>query len=359
MVQVINDPHRNQSFGSSLATGLGSALEGLVSHKVGQLKERQGIHALKNAFTDLPEATAAYISKLPAKEQVQLLQSLSEQSRQQQMQQQPDMQEQEMMKYMPEFLKSEESKQAFTPEEHAKLSQQFAQQQPQQQNPSPNQEQPQGVKLSQIGSPKGVNVNVKLSPENQAFIKKSQTAAEYADEITPLLDEVEDILSRGQFETGTYSALKASINPALLEGDTQLLHNTLQNILTKQTSAESQGQGRGSDLLRKMIAEGKLSLGQSPENLESVIKRLRKDIAHKKMVANIGNELVASGKVPSNLSEKARQLATHEEEKFERLADDKKVQYLLDNPQKMLHIRSLDLDGKKYYRDENNNWVEE
>lgn len=76
MVQVINDSNRNKSIGSSFATGIGSALEGLVKYKVGQKQQQHQTDILKQLGVTSQEAD--YLSQLPPKEQLQALQMFSQ-----------------------------------------------------------------------------------------------------------------------------------------------------------------------------------------------------------------------------------------------------------------------------------------
>lgn len=210
--------------------------------------------------------------------------------------------------------------------------------------------------LRDVGTGGKGGKEVKLTPQNDRFVKKAESDVEFAEEVLPLLDEVEEIVARGKYKHGASEVLKSKIDPSLLTGDTQTLHNTLQNILTIQSNAASRGQGRGSDLLRKMIAEGKLGIGQEPKTLRHRLDAIKKDVLKKKHAASVLAEIEESGKIPVNLADKVRSRVTAEQEKFNRLSDAKKVEYLFNNPKKLTYIRTLEYDGKNYVRDENDNW---
>lgn len=275
------------------------------------------------------------------------------------------------------YLQTPQGQQEYTPEQAQTIKQGIAQDRQKSANPVQNMQataSPAQQQLSEAeklilasGSPLQLNqakaINelrsgkaAKLSPQNDRFIKHAETDVEFADEVLPLLDEVEEIVARGQYKRGPAEVLKAKIDPSLLTGDTQALHNTLQNLLTKQAAAETKG-GRGSDLLRKMVAEGKLSIGQEPATLEKRLDAIRKDVIKKKHTASVAADIQESGKVPINLAEKVRSTVKAEQEKFDRLSDAKKVEFLLSNPKKLTYIRDIDYNGNVWVRDENNNWV--
>lgn len=120
----------------------------------------------------------------------------------------------------------------------------------------------------------------KLSKADEKFDTKVVNDVETAQDIVGLLDSIDEIIDRGDFGYGGGASLVPNaLLSTVYNEDTQALNNLFNALIVKQSAAESQG--RGSDLLRKMIAEGKLSLGQHPEVMKFVSKRLREEQGHK------------------------------------------------------------------------------
>jgi hypothetical protein len=182
----------------------------------------------------------------------------------------------------------------FSPEQAAALQSLPEQQRNQilqrlQQNPQVQQRTQQKLGLGQALQRQAVagkaGAAPKLNPADQKFDTKVVNDVEPAAEIIDILDQIDEVLGREQYSYGALTdwapqSLKGATQNLFgtPEGkaDTLLLDNLMNALLTKQTLAESQGQ-RGSDLLRNMIRAGKLNLGQPPEVLRDISKRLRKD----------------------------------------------------------------------------------
>src|ERR1700677_5367533 len=75
------------NFGGKLAEGinqgLSSGLQTLANQKLERMQRKAAQHDLLSAFPDIPKEAAAYISTKPAKEQMQILEMLGNQRRQQ------------------------------------------------------------------------------------------------------------------------------------------------------------------------------------------------------------------------------------------------------------------------------------
>ncbi len=254
MVQVINDPNRNQSFGGSLAKGINSALEGLVHHKVSQIQQKatqqrtaSGLQSLLN----IPSKEAHQLASLDPKilEQVvkqkmqapqeeafaQALSGLLGTGQQEQVGQQmtspepenvvgkytpwkPDMTEEEqLLSQLPDFLESEEGKQ-LTPEQRQYLEQQIPSKQqvnPSQQ-PKPRLNSKNALELAKIG--------ISLNKEEKALKHKEKAAAQketqkYYDQVLladksakeadDRLNKMEKLVKKGDLpNSALYGALK-------------------------------------------------------------------------------------------------------------------------------------------------------
>ena len=139
----------------------------------------------------------------------------------------------------------------------------------------------------------------KLNPADQKFDTKVVNDVEPAREILDILDQIDEVLARKEYSygAGTFWApdvLKGATQDWLGtpqgKADTQLLNNLFNALLAKQMQAEAMGQ-RGSDILRKTQAAGKLNLGQPPEVLMDVAKRLREEQEHREFLGEARNML--------------------------------------------------------------------
>lgn len=273
MVQIVNDPNYGKS---GLMQGINSALEGLVSHKVGQMQQKQREQTLSNAFPDIPKGALQFLSQLPPKEQMEALQGLGEQSRAQQEQQQGTMgqagepSEEELLKHLPEFLNTPESKQLFTPEEHADLLKQISQQQVQQPE--------KGLKLSQLGAGKGKNlveINFKqqqqIDKSNAPFLKTMNEYVTNAESRKKLAQEALDLVESGKVTSGLTGLLPESLLTALDEADSDFVKLTGQ--LANEKAVELRGPVGKAKLEAAARTKAKLS-----DPKEAQINALKREI---------------------------------------------------------------------------------
>lgn len=250
MVQVINDPNRNQSLGGSLVNGLSSALQGLVSHKVGQIQQKQSqqktAHGLQALLPDISTKEAHNLalldpkileqvvkSKMQAPQEEAFAQALSgllgneqpvQQPQQQTAPQQQLTEEQELLQHVPQFFASEAGKKAFTPEQQkflleevAKRNQQAPQvQQPQVQAPKPRLNAKNALELAKLGLQTRKDEKVLAHKEKAAAQKETQKyydqvllADKGAKEADDRLNKMEKLVKKGNLpNSALYGALK-------------------------------------------------------------------------------------------------------------------------------------------------------
>ncbi len=75
-IQVLNDPSRNAN-SQALASGINSAIQGLVQHKVGQIQQQKDAADIRSAFPELPHGAVNFLASQPAKERMEFLQQYS------------------------------------------------------------------------------------------------------------------------------------------------------------------------------------------------------------------------------------------------------------------------------------------
>lgn len=155
-------------------------------------------------------------------------------------------------------------------------------------------------------------LNVKLAPLDEKYAERVQNRAEIADEIEPILDNIEQILKKGPYSSknpeGFNTGFIESLSPVglLKNSTTQDLNNLINALITKQATLESQG--KGSDLLRNMIKDGKLSLAQKPTSLNNTFERLKKSNEEDQKKAETLQGILQrnEGKSVGNLREKVK-----------------------------------------------------
>lgn len=166
------------------------------------------------------------------------------------------------------------------------------------------------IKSSREG---GHTLNVKLSPIDEKYAERVESRAEVADEIEPILNDIGSILKKGPYDSkknpeGYNTGLIESYSPISLlkNSTTQDLNNLMNALITKQSTLESQG--KGSDLLRNMIKDGKLSLGQTPKSLQNTYERLVKANKEDQDKAKTLEGIISQneGKSVSNLRDKVK-----------------------------------------------------
>jgi len=181
--------------------------------------------------------------------------------------------------------------------------------------------------------------------ENKKFNEDLDKELLNVTKVDKVLDEVESLLDKvGYFDTG----LIGSSKPKTLRSNVaQRLDQEFNKLIVLESKI--QGQGRGSDLLRRMVKEGKFSLEQSPEVMRENLRELRgvnqsvRDLgeARKRVLKQAG------GEQPEDLSS----LVLQEVEKNE-FSD-----YDWQHPELWESGSVIEKDGKTY-RQNNNKWVQ-
>lgn len=188
--------------------------------------------------------------------------------------------------------------------------------------------------------------------ENTPFKEELRKDIEFGTDIKRVLDNIEQSLGRGA-KTGLIAANSPNF---LLDEETQGIRRNLADLVT--LSSQAKGQGRGSDLLRKMIKEGKISLDMDPAAIKNAIGEMRSALNFDESVLESADEIIQknNGKEPKDLFKKARDLAIKKEHKFNRMTSLEKFKFLIDNPKERKDIRQFEYDGQIYVRDDNDNW---
>jgi len=194
----------------------------------------------------------------------------------------------------------------------------------------------------------------KLPPTDKKFLENLESKVEFADELLPIIDEIQDLLDEGEYTTG----IIASYTPNSILGkfpfgkNTQELDNRLSKLLAKYTQAE--GKGRGSDLMRKLIKEGKLGIGQKPEVIQGALDQLRNEQEKIVLTDQARHELFEKNgeRYPADIAYKARQLAAKKE------MDMKKREKLLPDINSVPDDEGIDINGVVYVKNPTNTrWV--
>lgn len=253
MVQVINDPNRNQSVGGSAVNALSSALQGLVHHKVGQIQQKQE-HAktAKGLQSLLPELSAkdahglamldpkileqVVKQKLQAPQEEAFAQAISgllggEQQvpQQQALSQQQLSEDQDILQHIPAFLESEQAK-SLNPQERqffeqkllAGQQQNAAKVQPQVEEPvksaapKPRLNSKNALELAKLGLSLKKDEKVLAHKEKAAAQKETQKyydqvllADKGAKEADDRLNKMEKLVKKGNLpNSALYGALK-------------------------------------------------------------------------------------------------------------------------------------------------------
>lgn len=260
MVQVINDPNRNQ--GNSAVNALSTALQGLTQHKVNEMQQKKKAQSLGNAFSDIPQGALEYLSQLPPKEQLSALQSLGQSQKEQQT---SEPTEEEMLKHLPAFMESPEAQELFTPEERQNILQQISQ--PQQKS--------SGLKLSQLGSPAGKSLDInfkhqeKIDKYNAPFLKTMNEYVTNAESRKKLAQEALELVESDKVTSGLKGLVPESILTALDSADSDFVKLTGQ--LANEKAVELRGPVGKAKL--EAAARTKAKLSDPKEAQISALKR--------------------------------------------------------------------------------------
>ncbi len=202
-MNVINDPSLG-SFGRSVGTGLGKALEKLAESKYKQIEER---HNIKKA-TDTgaySEQDAAFIQSLPEKNRWEAYQALA-QERGQTPTQNAYQGIPEQMSGLQQFNQDVQAnrqmqgmqKQPMQPQQQMQQAQQQFQQ-PQQQ---PQQQQSFAQRLQGGSSPQKTRNQAQIDKQNAPYLKGATKAYEVAQQSEEILNQMEELLNTGKVASG-------------------------------------------------------------------------------------------------------------------------------------------------------------
>ncbi len=296
MVQVINDPNR-QTYGQTLSKSLSSALEGLASHKIGQMQAKhqqtrtaQSLESLLGvsskeahnlALLDPKILEHVVKNKLAAPSEEAFAQALGLGGPSQSPQTaQPESEGNELLKYIPEFLESEEGQKTFTPEQRQEIMQKMTSQQTQpqtqpqgQQKASPRLKADQAFKLAQLGEAKQQNINQENKPTIERITQAAEpkrilrSEAKEALRLFNLRDEKGNRIA----QVGTIKGL----TPSSFQNDvTQALVAKLNDIVIKKSES-----GKGVPHRARLALErlSKADVWQKPAAVEYLLKDIISD----------------------------------------------------------------------------------
>jgi hypothetical protein len=145
-----------------------------------------------------------------------------------------------------------------------------------------------------------------ISKEDQQFGLDLSKRIEYGRKIEKNLDEIDSLVEKPDINWGLIAS-KAPIST--LNTNTKKLVNKFAQVLGQQVQASSQG--RGSDLLRKIIQEGKFTLEQGPEVWREVSAGLREDVEYDNELYKARHNILKEygGKPPQELAYLTRERA--------------------------------------------------
>jgi hypothetical protein len=269
MVQIINDPRSNpyQALASSAGRGLSAGLQNILNQKI-EAMQRKPIRQELEALNISPE-DAAFISRLPPKEQLAALQAYQYQSQQ--------------------------------PQEQNGIQAMQGGYQPQQQQYQPHapqqQQQPFRSGIVGGGSPaQSLARQRSVNSANAPFLKKFGTALDNAESAKSSLLRMKDLVQNGKVASG----IKGQVLPQFLQNsDTQLFDkesNTLAGILSGQ-------QGVPTGYKIKFALTQKPNINQNRQTQIRLIDNLLEEVEKVIVKGDIRDTLISqnNGEQPSNL----------------------------------------------------------
>lgn len=219
-----------------------------------------------------------------------------------QQQRQPSIAELEFLRRLPKPMRNQVG--GGIPQEQM----QEPQQAPQQMQQAPVQPQqapvaPQGPNLGEFIGQKlakpGPKSQEQISKEDQQFGLDLSKRIDYAPKILRGLDEIDKLVEKKDIQWGLIAS-KAPVSQ--LNDNTKKLVNKFAQVLAQQV--QSAGQGRGSDLLRNIIKEGKFTLEQGPSVWRDVSAGLREDTEYDEKLYKARHDILKEygGKPPAELA---------------------------------------------------------
>lgn len=195
----------------------------------------------------------------------------------------------------------------------------------------------------------------KISPDAQDFLVKTESKARTARPLLHDLNEIDEYIDKHEKDIQT-SLFAAHAPTSMLNEPTRKMKQKMSKILTEMIQADAQG--RGSDLMRRIISEGKLELQQGPTVWREVINELREEQEDNLQLDEIKNDIRRTlGNVPDDIGELARSQLAQEKTEFNTLPDSEKINYLFSNPGKMKWITEItDENGKVIARRSKDGW---
>lgn len=367
MVQIINDPNR-QSAGGNIGSALSTALQGLASHKIGQMQQKQqqqktaqGLQALFNlpaqdalSLANLDPATLDQVIKQKLAEPgqqaySQALQSLvggesqaigqqgsplqapaQERSLMQEQEFNPSKIPQQHRDELAQFLKSPEAKKSLKPEE-IKILSEFASTPYVQQSNAPlikgGLNEKQATELAKLGMQKQENAakrdiaQIKATKEELADFRKKHKVAK---EDLQSLERLEELEKNGELDNEAYTAFLDGIGldlPALKSPGSQefnkIVNNFVRNI---------------KDIFGARISNQELeqfmltlpNLSQSPEGRKRVIANLKKVARTNYEYGKVAQEILKENKgiPPIDIADKVEERI---DKRLDKVADQFKV----------------------------------
>lgn len=363
MVQVINDSNRNQSLGGSAVNALSSALQGLVSHKVSQIQQKQmqqrTAQGLQSLLPELSAKDAHGLALLDPKilEQVvknkmqapqeeafaQALSGLLGNDQQPQMQQQSAAQpqqsseEQEVLKYIPEFLKSDEAK-SLSPQERQFFEQKLSSQPQispesqvnQAQQPKARLNAKNALELAKLGFAKKKLDQVEqhqINKETEAYYKEITNDSKAAKGNEMRLNRMEELLKSGRLRGPFYNNLFDTLSKGIFGFGIDL--HFLQNPETQEfrklstdmiKEAKAVFGNRLTDNDVRIFLQTVPTLSMTDEGKEKVIQNLRAFNDAAKIRKSTMDQIIKenNGRRPANLDSIVEERA---ENKLDKLAD--------------------------------------
>lgn len=204
-------------------------------------------------------------------------------------------------------------------------------------------------------SAEGKTGGAKLSPDAEDFVVKTESKARTARPLLLDLNEAEEYIDKHEKEIQT-SVFAAHAPTSFLNEPTRKMKQKMSKILTEMI--QSDAQGRGSDLMRRIISEGKLELQQGPAVWREVINELRDEQEDNLRLDEIKNSIRRTlGSTPDDIGELARSQLSQSKTEFNALPDSEKISYLFNNPDIMKWITEItDENGKVIARRTKDGW---
>lgn len=270
--------------------------------------------ALVRQPANVQQAAFGYQPQAPQQQQPQMQQQMPQQQQQMQQpnlmqllqnqpQRQPSFAELEFLRRLPPAAKAKMGPQ-LPPEQmtqpqmpNAQPNQQMAPpnvgQEPQQQAPSLGEFI--GGKLAKPGS----KSQQQQSKEDQQFGLDLSKRIDYAPKILKALDDIDTLTNKPDIQWGL---IASKVPRSQLNTNTKKLVNKFAQVLAQQVQSASQG--RGSDLLRNIIKEGKFTLEDGPEVWREVSSGLRGDVDYDERLYKARHNILKEygGKPPAELA---------------------------------------------------------